>query len=75
MRPGQSKLSLVTVVDWVRGTLARQKAPIRVFWVGPGEAIPEFVVTGTGKIRKDVLQNIGNKLIEEDTRSLRTSKL
>ena len=74
MRPGQDKLTLTTVVEWVRGTLARHKAPIRVFWVGAGETIPEYPVTGSGKIRKDILQAVGNGLIAAEDPS-RASKL
>lgn len=44
--------------------LGRHKAPQYTFWVGPGEYIAEYPVTGSGKIRKEVLREVGNKMIE-----------
>ncbi|PGH09908.1 hypothetical protein AJ80_07618 [Polytolypa hystricis UAMH7299] len=73
IRPGQKKPSLGALVEWVRGALARHKAPVRVFWVGAGEPIKEYPVTGSGKIRKEILREIGNGLIIPSTS--RTSKL
>lgn len=65
LRAGQVKPSLGGIKAWLWETLSRQKAPSRAFWVGKGEVVTEFPVTGTGKIRKEVLREIGDKLVAE----------
>ncbi|KAJ4521690.1 hypothetical protein HRR90_008396 [Exophiala dermatitidis] len=59
------KPSLQEIRVWIRLVLAPQKAPRYLFWVGPGEATKQFPVTGSGKIRKDSLRSIGEKLKEQ----------
>lgn len=68
VRPGHQKLSLEDIQAFTRETLGRQKAPVRVFWVGSSEAIKEFPVTGSGKIRKEILREMGNKMIAPTAR-------
>ncbi|KAE8350488.1 acetyl-CoA synthetase-like protein [Aspergillus coremiiformis] len=55
--------SLEDVKCWVRQVLGRHKAPGHIFWVGPGDSIGQYPATGTGKIRKDILREIGNRII------------
>ncbi len=68
LRPGfgpDQKPTLRQVAEWVRETLAHQKAPSHLFWVGPGEeALQQYPVTGSGKIRKEILREMGNRLRE-----------
>lgn len=63
MRPGHKKPDLEELKVWVRGALARHKSPVAVFWVGEAETIKEYPVTGTGKIRKEILREIGNQMV------------
>ncbi|CAG9988730.1 unnamed protein product [Clonostachys byssicola] len=67
LRPNQTKPTLEELKSWVRETLGRHKAPVRVFWVGNGESITQYPVTGSGKIRKEVLREFGNKMISLST--------
>ncbi|VUC26576.1 unnamed protein product [Clonostachys rosea] len=62
-RPGHLKPTHSEIRDWIQQDLGRHKAPQHVFWVGPGEMIQEFPVTGSGKIKKNTLAEIGNKMI------------
>ncbi|CAH0019802.1 unnamed protein product [Clonostachys rhizophaga] len=61
--PNQTKPTLEQLKFWVRETLGRHKAPVRVFWVGNGESITQYLVTRSGKIRKEILREAGNKMI------------
>ncbi|KAB8218506.1 hypothetical protein BDV33DRAFT_205400 [Aspergillus novoparasiticus] len=61
--PQHNRPSLNDVKDWIWQVLGRHQAPVHVFWVGPGESIGQYPVTGSGKIRKDVLREIGNNMI------------
>ncbi|KAB8204615.1 acetyl-CoA synthetase-like protein [Aspergillus parasiticus] len=61
--PQHNRPSLNDVKDWIWQVLGRHKAPVHVFWVGPGESIGQYPVTGSGKIRKGVLREIGNNMI------------
>lgn len=53
LRPNQTKPKLEELKSWVRETLGRLKPPVRVFWVGNGESITQYPVTGSGKIRME----------------------
>ncbi|KAF7593974.1 Acyl-CoA synthetase member 2 mitochondrial [Aspergillus hancockii] len=55
--------SLNEVQDWVRQVLGRHKAPVYIFWVGPENPIEHYPATGSGKIRKDILREMGNKMV------------
>jgi long-chain acyl-CoA synthetase len=63
LRPNHNKPSLAEVTDWVRQRLARHKAPAHCFWVGPSEQVTEYPLTGNGKIRKEILREIGQGLV------------
>ncbi|KAE8376078.1 acetyl-CoA synthetase-like protein [Aspergillus bertholletiae] len=58
-----SRPSLDDVKSWIWQVFGRHKAPVHVFWVGPGDMIGQYPVTGSGKIRKEVLREMGNKMI------------
>ncbi|KAH8892327.1 acetyl-CoA synthetase-like protein [Thozetella sp. PMI_491] len=62
VRPGQQKPYQDDVVAWVREELGRHKAPKHIIWVGKGEAVEDYPITGSGKIRKDLLREMGNRL-------------
>ncbi|KAE8336227.1 hypothetical protein BDV24DRAFT_168475 [Aspergillus arachidicola] len=61
--PQHNRPSLNDVKDWIWQVLGRHKALVHVFWVGPGDSIGQYPVTGSGKIRKGVLREIGNNMI------------
>jgi len=73
-RNGRNKISNGDVKDWVRQVLGYHKAPAHVFWVGSGESITEYPATGSGKIRKDILRDVGNRMIK-DTGKTQMAKL
>ncbi|PWY91868.1 acetyl-CoA synthetase-like protein [Aspergillus sclerotioniger CBS 115572] len=66
LRVGHVKPSSEEVRDWVRQDLSRHKSPSYIFWVGPGETIERFPVTGSGKIRKDILREIGIQIPRQE---------
>lgn len=59
-RPGDDE-----VRDWVRRTLGKHKAPAHVFWLGRGGVPAAVPLTGSGKVRKFELAQLGNRLLEE----------
>jgi len=63
LRPGQVKPTLEEIRNWMRAELAPQKAPTHLFWIGPGESVEEYPMTGSGKIRKEILRGIGDRLV------------
>lgn len=44
-------------------TLGRQKVPKYIFWVGSSADIEDFPKTGSGKIQKNILRDIGCRLL------------
>ncbi|KAL2264169.1 hypothetical protein VTK26DRAFT_1287 [Humicola hyalothermophila] len=51
--------------EWVRKKLGKHKAPTHVFWLGQ-DGVPSTVpLTGSGKVRKFEMAQVGNKLLEE----------
>lgn len=59
-RPSAEKLR-----EFVRQTLGWHKAPLHVFWLQPDEDFPK---TGSGKIKKHILKEMGAKMIKKDMR-------
>jgi long-chain acyl-CoA synthetase len=58
-RPGVDE-----VREWVRRKLGKHKAPTHVFWLGV-DGVPSTVpLTGSGKVRKFEMAQLGNKLLE-----------
>jgi long-chain acyl-CoA synthetase len=50
--------------DWIRRKLGKHKAPAHVFWLGI-DGVPDHVpLTGSGKVRKFEMAQLGNKLLE-----------
>jgi mevalonyl-CoA ligase len=65
LRPGCEKVTLEELRQWVQIRLGRHKAPAHVLWVGKGEAIAEFPLTGSGKYRKDILRGLVNQIVSD----------
>jgi len=60
------------VGDWVRRKLGKHKAPTHIFWLGH-DGVPSTVpLTGSGKVRKFEMAQLGNELLDERKK---TSKL
>ncbi|KAK3904698.1 putative acyl-CoA synthetase YngI [Staphylotrichum tortipilum] len=60
----QQRLGLEEVREWVRRKLGKHKAPTHVFWLGV-DGVPSAVpLTGSGKVRKFEMAQVGNKLLE-----------
>ncbi|KAL1835373.1 hypothetical protein VTJ49DRAFT_6915 [Mycothermus thermophilus] len=53
------------VRDWVRRALGRHKAPTHIFWLGMDGVPASVPLTGSGKVRKFEMAQLGNKLLEE----------
>ncbi|KAJ4291442.1 hypothetical protein N0V88_006035 [Collariella sp. IMI 366227] len=61
---GKQRLGLEEVREWVRKKLGKHKAPTHVFWLGV-DGVPTAVpLTGSGKVRKFEMAQLGNKLLE-----------
>jgi acyl-CoA synthetase (AMP-forming)/AMP-acid ligase II len=65
IREGHEKPSLQEVRLWVQQVMGRHKAPNYIFWVGTEEKTKDYPITGSGKIRKDLLSIQGSLLINE----------
>jgi long-chain acyl-CoA synthetase len=51
--------------NWVREVLGRHKAPAHVFWFGDAEVgLTEVPQTGSGKVKKHLLRDLGTRLVE-----------
>ncbi|KAK4038053.1 hypothetical protein C8A01DRAFT_48284 [Parachaetomium inaequale] len=60
----QQRPGVEEVREWVRRELGKHKAPTHVFWLGV-DGVPSTVpLTGSGKVRKFEMAQLGNKLLE-----------
>lgn len=60
----QQRPGVEEVREWVRRKLGKHKAPTHVFWLGV-DGVPATVpLTGSGKVRKFEMAELGNKLLE-----------
>ncbi|KAH7311723.1 long-chain-fatty-acid--CoA ligase [Stachybotrys elegans] len=59
------KPSYQELKDWVRKRLGGHKAPAHIFWLGEGRVPAALPLTGSGKVRKVDMQNLGNELIQK----------
>ena len=62
-----SRLSAIEVSDWVRAGLGRHKAPKHVFWIGDPGIGNDYPKTGSGKVQKHILRDIGQRLIQRES--------
>lgn len=60
---------------WVRQTLARYKAPVKIWWLGDRtRGIPaEWPKTSNGKLKKKDIKAIGARLVKSEGQPLRSS--
>jgi len=60
---GKTILSTEALQAWVCEKLARHKAPQHVFHLGEEEVGDEFPLTGSGKLKKNVLRDLADRLV------------
>ncbi|CAL3972039.1 unnamed protein product [Diplocarpon coronariae] len=53
---------------WVRRALGWHKAPEHVFWFGDDGVPGEVPLTGSGKVKKHLLRDVGRRLLERERR-------
>jgi len=51
--------------DWVKRRLGGHKAPAHIFWFGRGGVPADIPLTGSGKVRKFEMANLGNRLLDQ----------
>ena len=51
------------VREWVRRKLGKHKAPTHVFWLGVDGVPGQVPLTGSGKVRKFEMAQLGNSLL------------
>lgn len=54
---------------WVGEYLGSYREPCYIFWLGDADVPSEMPVTGSGKIQKHILAQIGNKLVSKRRRA------
>jgi hypothetical protein len=67
-RPGIKRPSDKEIIEWVQMTLGKHKAPAWIFWVGIDGAAAQFPATGSGKIKKNELSAIGNRMLSRQVK-------
>lgn len=64
-RTGSGKPNDDQIRDWTRAVLGRHKAPAHIFWFGEEGASREVPQTGSGKVKKHVLREWGERIVRE----------
>lgn len=60
-KPGHKRPSDGELRTWTRQKLGRHKSPQHVFWLGEDGMTGEIPLTGSGKIQKFILREIGEQ--------------
>ncbi|RDW95257.1 hypothetical protein BP5796_01020 [Coleophoma crateriformis] len=55
--------------NWVKEALGRHKVPVYLFWLGDEGVCQSFPVTGSGKLKKNELRELGHALVIAETSS------
>lgn len=55
--------------DWVRRKLGKHKAPTHIFWLGQNGVPAGVPLTGSGKVRKFEMAQVGRKLLDDRTKA------
>lgn len=61
--------------EWVRSTLGKHKVPTHIFWLGHLGVPQEVPLTGSGKIKRFEMAQIGSRLLEDKTWNRLEAKL
>ncbi|KAM7184564.1 putative acyl-CoA synthetase YngI [Naviculisporaceae sp. PSN 640] len=59
-RPGDEEIR-----DWCRRQLGKHKAPTHIFWLGHNGVPATVPLTGSGKVRKFEMAQLGNQILEQ----------
>jgi long-chain acyl-CoA synthetase len=51
--------------DWVRRKLGKHKSPTHIFWLGQKGVSQSVPLTGSGKVRKFEMAQLGSKLVQD----------
>ncbi|KAK0610571.1 hypothetical protein B0T17DRAFT_512064 [Bombardia bombarda] len=65
LEKGHNRPSKDEVRGWVRSKLGKHKAPTHLFFLGLDGVPNDVPLTGSGKVRKFEMAQLGNKLLEE----------
>ena len=57
------------VREWVRQKLGKHKAPTHIFWLGQNGVPADVPLTGSGKVRKFEMAQLGSKLLDGSLKS------
>jgi long-chain acyl-CoA synthetase len=63
------------IQQWVLSKLARHKAPQHIFWVGSSEVGHSLPLTGSGKVKKNVLRDLGNTILTSREHSIHPKQI
>lgn len=66
---GAARLTDGEVRHWVGSKLGKHKVPAHVFWLGQHGVPASVPLTGSGKVRKFEMAQLGRKLLEDKTRA------
>ena len=58
-------LNSTEIASWVGETLGRHKVPKHIFWLGDEVVGVDFPKTGSGKVMKHVLKDIGVRALQK----------
>jgi long-chain acyl-CoA synthetase len=64
----KKRLSDEEIRKWTRVDLGRHKAPTHIFWLGKEGLGWEIPQTGSGKVKKHVLREMGEKIVRDRER-------
>ncbi|KIW00356.1 uncharacterized protein PV09_08068 [Verruconis gallopava] len=64
-KPGHERPSDEELRAWTRQTLGRHKSPHHIFWLGEDGLTGEIPLTGSGKIQKFMLREIGERWLSQ----------
>ena len=61
--PCQPRPSASEIIEWLQLSFGAQKAPAWIFWVGDGDVPVVFPITDSGKIKRNEMADLGNRLV------------
>lgn len=65
----KKKLDDEEIRKWTRVDLGRHKAPTHIFWMGEEGLGWEIPQTGSGKVKKHILREMGEKIVRDRQRT------
>lgn len=62
--PGGEKPADDELRQWVTSKLSRHKAPKHIFWLGDRRVGDTYPLTGSGKVKKHLLRDLGDGILK-----------